>query len=565
MGINYLIDGEATVTLTLASGTWSVEPPVGTIITGDIAGSTLHVVSTTTTTATGWASGLFYDTETIDYESETLGGSLGADITTNGTFASDVSWTKGAGWTIAAGVASATASSSSLTQNTGATDQAWYKITFTISVWSAGSVKPSLGFSLGTNETSDGTYTQYLQAIVSNSLGFVASGPASLDISYVTCELLVAHGGSYQPAGTWETAYQGPPGFQFALDGIGTNSDENLYVRNNFDMEAYGQSIDIDGCAGNGTDRNTVDIIGVDATGTGSDPGNLLPWRSRVVFDGNGTLADHIWYMGGSAEHIRVRGIELTGTDKAGTAALYVNMTVAHRYGFSFINCKFADAFMPVYAPSTTHSMRSVSFLYCDFEFVDGDGTQGWLGYFIYSTPFKCCTFIATGSSGGSDWYLINPSSYGGTYMDCIFDGADLWDYAIKRTATNSSIFNCLFRKFQSGAAFCNSATGRSVWVNNVVNMTDITKSAIKLEDGFHVSDRNVSNTDGTNDPSLSDLETAFFEAAKNIDGEVVTINADNELSSPRAVLEDGSPDVYGNPTMRGPAQVDPRQKQGLV
>lgn len=45
--------------------------------------------------------------------------SLGSELFVNGSFAADANWTKGAGWTIAGGVAVGTATSAALTQNVG--------------------------------------------------------------------------------------------------------------------------------------------------------------------------------------------------------------------------------------------------------------------------------------------------------------------------------------------------------------------------------------------------------------------------------------------------------------
>ena len=72
-------------------------------------------------------------------------GTLGADSIINGTFDVDANWTKGAGWTIAGGVAVATAATGALTQAV-TTVQAnkWHKLTFDATVasgsyrWSAG-------------------------------------------------------------------------------------------------------------------------------------------------------------------------------------------------------------------------------------------------------------------------------------------------------------------------------------------------------------------------------------------------------------------------------------------
>jgi hypothetical protein len=86
-------------------------------------------------------------------------------LVTNGTFDADTDWTKGAGWTIGSGVASASSATSGLYQALSLTVGAIYAITFTVSTLSAGSVKPQIigGTTVnGTSRNSTGTYTEYL-------------------------------------------------------------------------------------------------------------------------------------------------------------------------------------------------------------------------------------------------------------------------------------------------------------------------------------------------------------------------------------------------------------------
>jgi hypothetical protein len=96
---------------------------------------------------------------------------------TNGTFATDTAWTKGAGWSIAAGVASATLSSAALSQNSAVTLVAGksYSITYTITR-SAGSVVPSIGGTAGTSRSSSATFTETIIAGATQVLAFTGTG-----------------------------------------------------------------------------------------------------------------------------------------------------------------------------------------------------------------------------------------------------------------------------------------------------------------------------------------------------------------------------------------------------
>lgn len=88
-------------------------------------------------------------------------------LVTNGTLDADTDWTKGTGWTIAAGVATHTGATSGLNQVIPLTAGATYTITYTVSNYTASSVAVRLnGDTLvtGTSRTADGTYTETLVA-----------------------------------------------------------------------------------------------------------------------------------------------------------------------------------------------------------------------------------------------------------------------------------------------------------------------------------------------------------------------------------------------------------------
>ena len=93
----------------------------------------------------------------------------GAELVTNGDFATDTDWSKGTGWTISGGTANCDGSQTSGTQLTQTgltfTNTKTYKVTYTVTV-SAGNIDARLQGSgatvTGISRTSSGTYTDYL-------------------------------------------------------------------------------------------------------------------------------------------------------------------------------------------------------------------------------------------------------------------------------------------------------------------------------------------------------------------------------------------------------------------
>lgn len=92
------------------------------------------------------------------------------DLVSNGTFASDTVWTKGTGWTIAAGVATSDASqagNSDLEQTPAGTsalvEGKAYLVTYTLTR-SAGTIAPLLGGTAGTTRSSAATFSETIIA-----------------------------------------------------------------------------------------------------------------------------------------------------------------------------------------------------------------------------------------------------------------------------------------------------------------------------------------------------------------------------------------------------------------
>jgi len=112
----------------------------------------------------------------VDYINDAdLNSSGTEELVVNGAFASDTSWTKGTGWTIAAGVASSDGSqagNADLEQSAAAVNASAlglirgraYEVTFTVSAYTAGNVRPVIGGTTGTNRASAATFTETIVA-----------------------------------------------------------------------------------------------------------------------------------------------------------------------------------------------------------------------------------------------------------------------------------------------------------------------------------------------------------------------------------------------------------------
>lgn len=106
---------------------------------------------------------------------------LGADLVSNGSFATDTVWTKGANWTIGSGVATKTGgAANNLTQTISSTAAAWYRVSLDVTR-SAGTLTVSLGTSGTTYAiTATGSYTFFILA-GSGTQTLTLAGDSSFD------------------------------------------------------------------------------------------------------------------------------------------------------------------------------------------------------------------------------------------------------------------------------------------------------------------------------------------------------------------------------------------------
>jgi len=136
------------------------------------------------------------------------------DMVTNGAFAADTDWNKETGWTIAGGVAVATSAANNYTiRQTGPSIVLGkaYRVTYTISGYSAGTVKIILGGNtVGTGRSANGTYTEELVSTGSattNSVGIASTSTTTLNIdnfSVVPIGAVAEYDGSGVGASRWD-------------------------------------------------------------------------------------------------------------------------------------------------------------------------------------------------------------------------------------------------------------------------------------------------------------------------------------------------------------------------
>ncbi len=114
-----------------------------------------------------------------------------ADEVLDGDMGTPASWAEGAGWTIAAGVATAVTSTADLDQvPANALIQNYeYEVTFTISNYSSGGVSPIVGSTVGTERSANGTFTEIIVAGAGSTFGIRGTTSASLDVDNVIIKI----------------------------------------------------------------------------------------------------------------------------------------------------------------------------------------------------------------------------------------------------------------------------------------------------------------------------------------------------------------------------------------
>ena len=244
-------------------------------------------------------------------------GGDGVDLVTNGGFATDTDWTKGTGWTIAGGklVGTATTDNASPTVPI-LTVGKWYKITFTISVQTGGTVAIDCGSgTAGTARSTAATFTEYLQCTGSTDLLINGGTAWTGTIDDVIVEEIAV--------GTIEKIFVRGTGT------LGTNAEGGILFKNDGsrsgDFTAGDTLRELTGGALVGTLGNAV---AADSdrlfTGTDLDFFRGADWNNILYFC-NGDVSDGIWQFDGT--HYWERWIDLDvegGPDNDVTGAKHI-------------------------------------------------------------------------------------------------------------------------------------------------------------------------------------------------------------------------------------------------
>jgi hypothetical protein len=114
------------------------------------------------------------------------------ELQTNGTFDTDSGWTKGTGWTIdgsnsnTADCSGAQSANSDLEQSISTSNGKIYRVRFTLSNVTAGTITPLVASGTGSSENENGTYIQYITASTGANLQFRADSSFAGSIDTVT-------------------------------------------------------------------------------------------------------------------------------------------------------------------------------------------------------------------------------------------------------------------------------------------------------------------------------------------------------------------------------------------
>lgn len=98
-----------------------------------------------------------------------------ADLVSNGAFSTDTVWTKGTGWTIGSGHATASTATSDLSQTVTLVEGVSYHLSFD-ATRSAGTVTASVGGTSGTARSTSATFAEDIVAGSSGTLSFTGAG-----------------------------------------------------------------------------------------------------------------------------------------------------------------------------------------------------------------------------------------------------------------------------------------------------------------------------------------------------------------------------------------------------
>ncbi len=103
---------------------------------------------------------------------------LGSELTVNGNFDTDTVWLKNTGVTISGGVANinTAATAHAIAQSPSVPANRFYKVTYTVSSYTSGSIRCVVGGTAGLIRNQVGTYTEYVISAGSSTIQLASSG-----------------------------------------------------------------------------------------------------------------------------------------------------------------------------------------------------------------------------------------------------------------------------------------------------------------------------------------------------------------------------------------------------
>jgi hypothetical protein len=214
---------------------------------------------------------------------------LGNNVVVNGDFASATGWTASTGWVIGSGVATATATSSSLFGGFTPVSGQWYKITFDCTVTS-GTLFVVIGLGTAASFSTSGTKTVYLQSGASTSRGIEFYGGAvtgtvdNIVVQAVTINNIVAPDGTSTADTLTATATTAVHNVQQTAGGFGSVLTLSVYAKagtSNFLQLWHGISVQT--YANFNLSTGAVGTVGTDATASITNAGNGW-YRCTIVF-----------------------------------------------------------------------------------------------------------------------------------------------------------------------------------------------------------------------------------------------------------------------------------------
>lgn len=171
-----------TIEVRHANGSYALTPP-DFVNERLLAAGTAETSAVPTGASGSYATYVNFSSDGCDFKASYAG------ILTNGTFTDSTGLTLGTGWTVSGGKGDSDGSqttTSDISQTFTLVEGASYSVTFVVSSYSAGNVRPVVGGTTGTNRSANNTYTETIVAGSTDVLAFRADADFVGKIDSVT-------------------------------------------------------------------------------------------------------------------------------------------------------------------------------------------------------------------------------------------------------------------------------------------------------------------------------------------------------------------------------------------